>query len=266
MVRLSRSDLERVLAFAAEAVDAAREPDRQDQRLLERVARLIDTEEQVYYVHMDAGHRLLESVQLGKPAKIGDGTPPDEVLRKENPFVAFTARTGRQFYPATRLWDLISREALRRTRFYAAIPDPEASAVQVRMPGYKGSARTLEVLQLDREFTDRQLALLDAVRPWLEAYEDRRILAMQLATVRSAPADLAMGSRLSGREQQVLDRLANGESNQEIADALHISPLTVRTHLEHIYAKLEVTSRTAALARTGRTTTLGARDASSPQA
>ena len=63
-------------------------------------------------------------------------------------------------------------------------------------------------------------------------------------------------ARLSEREHQVLDRLAEGASNQDIADALHISPGTVRKHLENIYAKLEVTSRMAALARTGRTTSL----------
>lgn len=63
----------------------------------------------------------------------------------------------------------------------------------------------------------------------------------------SVPAD---GSNLlSFREWQVLGLVEEGKSNAEIAAALRIAPSTVRTHLENIYAKLGVRSRTAALAR-----------------
>ncbi len=54
---------------------------------------------------------------------------------------------------------------------------------------------------------------------------------------------------LSDRERQVLRLLANGLSNQEIADALIVSVNTVRTHLQRIYAKLAVSNRTAAVSR-----------------
>ena len=46
-------------------------------------------------------------------------------------------------------------------------------------------------------------------------------------------------------------RVADGLSNTEIARRLWIEPGTVRKHLEHIYEKLDVQSRTAALARLG---------------
>ena len=59
--------------------------------------------------------------------------------------------------------------------------------------------------------------------------------------------------RLSRRENQVLDVVAEGASNGEIAQRLSISPGTVKKHLENIFGKLDVASRTAALARTGRT-------------
>ncbi|MDO5052446.1 MAG: response regulator transcription factor [Pseudoclavibacter sp.] len=55
--------------------------------------------------------------------------------------------------------------------------------------------------------------------------------------------------RLSPREQEVLELLAQGLSNQEICARLFLSPATVKSHLAHLYGKLEVPSRTAAVAR-----------------
>lgn len=54
---------------------------------------------------------------------------------------------------------------------------------------------------------------------------------------------------LSEREREVLELVGAGFSNQEIARRLVITPGTVKKHLEHIYIKLDVHSRTAALAR-----------------
>jgi DNA-binding CsgD family transcriptional regulator len=54
---------------------------------------------------------------------------------------------------------------------------------------------------------------------------------------------------LTPRERQILDLVAEGDSNREIAERLYISPGTVRIHLERVYKKLGVRSRTAALAR-----------------
>ena len=54
---------------------------------------------------------------------------------------------------------------------------------------------------------------------------------------------------LTPRELDVLHRLALGERNKEIADALFLSPTTIKSHLASLYGKLGVTSRTAALAR-----------------
>lgn len=53
---------------------------------------------------------------------------------------------------------------------------------------------------------------------------------------------------LSQRESEVLDWVAQGKTNSEIATILHISLLTVKKHLEHILQKLGVETRTAAAA------------------
>lgn len=53
---------------------------------------------------------------------------------------------------------------------------------------------------------------------------------------------------LSARETEVLRLVADGATNNEIAARLHISDATVKSHLVHIYTKLGVSSRTAAVA------------------
>jgi DNA-binding NarL/FixJ family response regulator len=53
---------------------------------------------------------------------------------------------------------------------------------------------------------------------------------------------------LSAREMEVLRLVAAGSTNREAAKALYISEATVKTHLLHIYAKLEVRDRASAVA------------------
>jgi len=52
---------------------------------------------------------------------------------------------------------------------------------------------------------------------------------------------------ISERQLEVLELLAVGHSNKEIAQRLHVSPHTVKTHLGHLYGKLEVSRRTQAV-------------------
>lgn len=52
---------------------------------------------------------------------------------------------------------------------------------------------------------------------------------------------------LSSREIEVLTAVARGHSNKDAARALHVSEATIKTHLLRIYAKLDVTDRTAAV-------------------
>ena len=52
---------------------------------------------------------------------------------------------------------------------------------------------------------------------------------------------------LSDRETEILQLIAKGVSNSEAATLLGVSKATIRTHLEHIYRKLEVTNRVEAV-------------------
>lgn len=60
--------------------------------------------------------------------------------------------------------------------------------------------------------------------------------------------DQALASlKLTGQEVRVLERLAAGQSNKEIARTLGLSPNTVKTHVANLFAKLGVQRRTQAV-------------------
>jgi DNA-binding NarL/FixJ family response regulator len=68
-------------------------------------------------------------------------------------------------------------------------------------------------------------------------------VAARLIGQMRAPAE----EKLSSREVEVLQLVADGASNREIANRLHISQATVKSHLIHIFDKLGVSDRTAAV-------------------
>jgi DNA-binding NarL/FixJ family response regulator len=72
-----------------------------------------------------------------------------------------------------------------------------------------------------------------------------------LDAVRAAPArtDESLRGQFTEREQQILDLLAAGQANREIARGLFLAEKTVKNHLNRIYAKLGVTTRSEAIAR-----------------
>lgn len=60
-------------------------------------------------------------------------------------------------------------------------------------------------------------------------------------------ADVGQSFGLSKRELEVLELIADGHSNQEIADKLFVSLNTIKTHLSNIFSKLNVQRRTQAV-------------------
>jgi DNA-binding CsgD family transcriptional regulator len=112
-----------------------------------------------------------------------------------------------------------------------------------------------------RDFSERDRAVLDVIRPHLaQSYRNaieraalrERMEAAERAVWSAPGASLAS---LTRREQEVLVLVADGKTNLQIATGLSLSPRTVQKHLEHIYDKVGVRSRTAAamrLASTGR--------------
>lgn len=96
---------------------------------------------------------------------------------------------------------------------------------------------------------ERILALLPAVRRAAPAFVDQ---LLAYAGLPGRPAYLAaqpLVEPLSERELEVLGLIAGGLSNAAIAERLIIAPGTVKRHINHIYGKLGVQSRTQAVAR-----------------
>jgi ATP/maltotriose-dependent transcriptional regulator MalT len=74
----------------------------------------------------------------------------------------------------------------------------------------------------------------------------------------------ATGSQglLSSREREILDQVRQGRKNVEIATSLFIAPGTVKSHLDHIFDKLGVRSRTGAVLRYAEIENAGSGDVS----
>lgn len=68
------------------------------------------------------------------------------------------------------------------------------------------------------------------------------------ALVRAATKPPAPGQDLTERERDVLALMIKGLNNTEIAEKLVVSPSTIKSHVSHILAKLDVSSRTEAVA------------------
>jgi DNA-binding CsgD family transcriptional regulator len=260
MARLTRADMEAALAFAAEVGTAASEPDRADDLILERVARHLLSELTGYDL-FDADCRLLHSAEFSETPIWVPTEHEWELLRTQNPFTNYAERASDPLFHARRLSDVVDMELFKQTELYAVHDDDIDYAIQARMPGPDGGHWTLEVGRAGRDYSPGDLLFVDAIRPALVGYEAHRALAATVAALQGMSRDAVPDELLSVRENEVLDLVASGATNAQIAERLWISPATVKKHLENVYAKLEVGSRTAALAHTGRSLAAGSSSA-----
>ncbi|MGH3081579.1 MAG: helix-turn-helix transcriptional regulator [Gaiellaceae bacterium] len=113
--------------------------------------------------------------------------------------------------------------------------------------------------RLMRDFFPAGLAgrLPAALEDWLEGGDSRPLVRRRgdrRLVVERTVDSLILEERvaevpLTVREREVLSWVARGKTNAEIAELLWLAPSTVRKHLENVYAKLGVSTRTAAVAR-----------------
>ena len=147
------------------------------------------------------------------------------------------------------LWQTpLARELLRRHLGLegprAALPDDITAWIQRQQP-------TL-ALQLEppRWTFDSGLGpvVLRLHPPSPEAEEGELLLVMREESDLAARETLRQGFGITAKEAEVLYWLAQGKINRDIAEIVGCSPATVKKHLERIFAKLGVETRTAAAA------------------
>jgi DNA-binding NarL/FixJ family response regulator len=151
---------------------------------------------------------------------------------------------------------------------------PDVTLLDLRMPELDGVGAIEEIRELDENAQIVVLTTYDgdediyrAIKAGAKAYllKDtardalvetvRRVHAGETYLPPQLAAKLAervSGQALSPREIEVLQRMAVGKSNKEIGTELFISEGTVKTHIKSIFSKLDVVSRTEAVATATR--------------
>jgi len=98
------------------------------------------------------------------------------------------------------------------------------------------------------DFSEHDRAIAGALHGPLASGLERARRRHQARLALAAPPP-PLSSGLTSREAEILRLVAAGRTNTAIARSLDVSPRTIAKHLEHIYRKLGVTSRAAAVSR-----------------
>lgn len=140
-----------------------------------------------------------------------------------------------------RISDTISEEEWHSRRLWAELYKPMGGEYQIGslLLEDEGLVETLAVFRAESDFTDRELALVE---------EFARHVRVQLTRLRASDARDAR-TLLTSRQRQVLASLETGATIRQAAIDLGITEKTLENHLQTIYRRLGVSSRTAALHR-----------------
>lgn len=182
------------------------------------------------------------------------------VSAERHPQTDYFRRTGDG--AAHRITEIVPLCTLRQTAFFNEISRPLGVVHQLTIYAPLPSAGTLTVAAARSgrvDFSERDRLMLELLRPhvaaaWLRALrleeQEKRLrwLAAPAMTLEEAATQSRALCRLglTPREAEVLLWLSQGKTNPEIAIILVLSPATVKSHVEHILAKLCCETRTAA--------------------
>jgi DNA-binding CsgD family transcriptional regulator len=247
MVALTSAELRAALEALRAIGEDSRSGDAFARRGVEFLPRLVSSELTTLSVcNLETGHRSVVSDRPGaiSPREIGvfDRYFFDHPLVREH---------GRNPRAVTRrIAELLPESVFHRTPlyndYYRVIRIDHVMAVPIHV-----DRRLLVSFVLNRHkrgFSDRDRARLEIMRPHLGNLY-RLGVAADRAPDGAPPAETGPAAPLTPRERDVLRWLAAGKTDKDIGGILGISPRTVHKHLQHIYEKLGVETRTAAAMR-----------------
>ncbi len=180
---------------------------------------------------------------------------PDAFSRwsHQHPVVSHHAETGDP--RARAISDFLSADELHELELYRDVYAPLGAEDQLSfiLPSPPGLIVGVAMNRATRGFSDEERELIELVRPHL-SQSFRDVHMREQTDPLSKPRLAALG--LTDREAEVTRLLIEGRSASDIADALTISVHTARNHIAHVYEKLGVRNRAAAVAAVLRSQTL----------
>jgi DNA-binding CsgD family transcriptional regulator len=193
-----------------------------DDRLARQVTTATHPEVQV---SQDAGHDLWMKI----------------IARGDHPVVAHWNRTDD--HRAVRLSDVIARPALHRLELYNHFWRPYSieRTVGSRITTSSHQTEDLACYRSGTDFSERDRAVVDGFR-FVVVQLARRAEVQGLVDA----AIRALG--LTRREAEIVAWVTRGKTNIEIGRVLFIAPTTVKKHLDNVYRKLSIRTRTEAAA------------------
>jgi two-component system nitrate/nitrite response regulator NarL len=179
--------------------------------------------------------------ELKLVGKACDGREAIHAIGDERPDVAIVGAT-RDGVGGEQLINAVAREGLgTRVLMIAARPEPE----QVYSALACGAAGYLTKDADARELCDAVTAVARGATVLSPGLQAAVVEEIRLHSTPSRPL-------MSERERETLTLVAEGLRAPEVARVLHLSTATVKTHLQHIYEKLGVSERAAAVAEAMR--------------
>jgi DNA-binding CsgD family transcriptional regulator len=247
-IRLSESDLRGVLDVLRKIGEASATNETFGRHGVANLPRLVSAELTTLSIcNLDSGHRSVISNLPGAISK-----REIEVFDRyfyEHPLVR---EHGHNENAVTkRVEDLVTHDEFKRTplfnEYYRPIRIDHAMAVPIHVDG--SLLVSFVFNRSGRAFSDRDRACLELMRPHLGNFYR---LTRAMDNARANPVvehEPAPELPLTAREREVLHWLAGGKTDRDIGEILGISPRTVHKHLQRIYEKLGVETRTAAVMR-----------------